>query len=104
MNSYTASFYCRFCKNAIFQNFGNIKFFRRFAFFFFFFLPLTFLSRVLTDLHQIWHERPTWYAIYTEARDFFLNVQKPGHNGQKTWKNRSFFHPAITFSVIVTKR
>ena len=60
-------------------------------FFFLFFLPPTFLGRLLTDLHQIWHGRPIWYAIYTEAR-FFGKVQKPGHNGQKTSKNRSFFH------------
>jgi len=78
--------YCRFCKNAIFQNFGNIMFFRQFAFF----LPPTFLSRLLTNLHQNWHEFPIWYAIYTEAR-FLGKVQKPGHNSQKTLKKRSFF-------------
>jgi len=42
---------------------------------FYFFFPPMFLNRFLTDLHQIWHERPIWYAIYTEAR-FFGEVQK----------------------------
>jgi len=32
---------------------------------------------------SILHERAFWYAIYTEVRFFFGNVQKPGHHGQK---------------------
>ena len=59
---------------------------------FFFFLRTTFLSRLSTDLRQIWHERAFLHAIKTDEGDFW-KVQKPGHNGQKTSKNRSFFRP-----------
>ena len=55
-----------------------------------FFLPRTFLSRLSTDLHQIWQECVFLHAIYIDESDFW-KVQKPGHNGQKTLKNRSNF-------------
>ena len=51
--------YFRFCKNAIFQNYGNIIFFCRFVFF----LQPTFLGRLSTDLHQIWQKRVFLHAI-----------------------------------------
>ena len=57
---------------------------------YFFFLPIIFLSRLWTDLHQIWHERVFLRAIYTEESDF-RKVQKLGHDGQKASKNRSNF-------------
>ena len=57
-----------------------------------FFLQPTFVSRLSTDLHQIRHECVVLLAIYTEERDF-RKVQKPGHDGQNTSKNRSFFQP-----------
>ena len=66
--------YFRFCKNAIFQNFGNIMFFCRFAFFSFFFLPPTFLSRLLTDLRQNRYEHVFLHAIYTDEGDFWKDT------------------------------
>ena len=56
----------------------------------YFFIPRIFLSRLSTDLHQIWHESIFLHAIYTEESDF-RKVQKPGDNGQKTSKNRLNF-------------
>ena len=49
----------------------------------YFFIPRIFLSRLSTDLRQIWYERAFLHAIYTEQSDF-IKVQKPGHDGQKT--------------------
>jgi len=69
----------------------------------FFFLRPTFLSRLSTDLHQIWHKCVFLHAIKTDEGDFW-KLQKPGHNGQKTSKIGKFFAPAVTFSFVVKKR
>ena len=57
---------------------------------FYFFLPRIFLSRLWTDLHQIWHERVFLHAIYTEESDFW-KVKKNRSQRPKTSKNRSNF-------------
>ena len=62
------------------------------SFLYFFFLRTNFLSRLSADSHQIWPERVFLHAIYTEESDFW-KVKKPGHDGQKTSKNRSFYRP-----------
>ena len=72
-------------------------------FFYLFFLPRTFLSRFSTDLHQIWHECVLLHAIYNDESDFW-KVQKPGHNGKKHRKIGQIFAPAVTISLVVTKR
>jgi hypothetical protein len=56
-----------FLQEAIFLKFGNIIFFRPFAFLY---LPPTLLSRLATDLHQIWHECVFLYRIETDEGEF----------------------------------
>ena len=76
--------YYRFCKNAIFQNFGNIYFSVDFLFFFFF-------SRELVEAIA----RPIYTKFGTNVSSClglrslvknFEKVEKPGHDEQKTSK------------------
>jgi len=79
--------YCRFCKNAIFQNLGNIMFFCRFAFF----SPANFsqppLNRFAPNLERMC---PTTRGRKWRLR--FLKSSKTRLQRPKTSKNRSIFH------------
>ena len=78
------------CSNyyiAVFAKIGNIMFFRRFAFF----SPESFSQPSVGRFAPNLARSVVWHAIYTES-SALRKVQKPGHNGEKTSKNRPNFH------------
>ena len=91
--------YCRFCKNAIFQNFGNVIFFCRFAFF----SPDNFsqlsLNRYAPNLARMCRlaSDKTDDVIFEKFKNQVTTAKKHRKIGQ-------FFAPAVTFSLVVKKR
>ena len=91
--------YCRFCKNAIFQNFGNIIFFCRFAFFsgqLFSAVSRPICTKFGTNVSS-WLRFKQARAIFEKLKNQVTTVKKHRNFGQ-------IFIPAVTFSLVVTKR
>ena len=86
------SLYFRFCKNAIFQNFGNIIFFRWFAFFF----SGQLFSAVSQPICTKFWMNTSSCMRFILSRANCEKLKKP--------KIGQFFAPVVTFSLVVTKR
>ena len=84
--------YYRFCKNAIFQNFGNIMFFRRFAFFFFSFSPAN-VSRPSLDRFAPNFTRTSHLVRDLYWGEIFWISSKTRLQRPKNSKNQSVFRP-----------
>ena len=61
--------------------------------FYILFLPPTFLSRLSTYLHQIWHERIFLRSIHTENNDSW-KAQKAGHCRKNKSRKKNYARPA----------
>jgi len=97
--------YCRFCKNAIFQNFGNIIFFCRFAFssFSFFFSGQLF-SAVSQPIYTKFGMNVSSCMRLKQTRAIFEKFKNQVTTVKKHRKNGHFFIPDVTFSLVVWKR
>jgi len=92
--------YCRFCKNAIFQNFGNIMFFRRFAFFF----SGQLFSAVSQPIRTKFGTNVSSSMRLKQTRAILEKFKNQVTTAKKHRKIGHFFTPAVTFSLVVTKR
>ena len=87
------SLYFRYCKNAIFQNFGNIIFFRRFAFFIFFFFSRQLFSAVSRPIYTKFGTNVSSWLRFKQTRAIFEKLKNQVTTAKKTSKFRSNFHP-----------